>query len=62
MKRFISVTFNDADGIERQMQHESTDNPTEDARFITGISDDLPGQDVTFTIRSEPESHDPKRR
>lgn len=61
MRRIITVKLTNADGSEQEQRHESNDSPVALAAFITGITDDNPNSDITFTVRSERESHDPPR-
>lgn len=54
MERTVKVSVKREDGTEQNWTHHSAD-AHDIARFITGIADDQPGTEFTFTLVSEGE-------
>lgn len=55
MKRTITATIKSADGRDIPLRHESENDPAAIAMFITSVTDDNPGTDITFVVRSDGE-------
>jgi hypothetical protein len=58
MRRTITTTVRDLNGQEQPYRVTTSDSVMEIAAFVTSHADEHPNEDVTFTVRSEPEEHD----
>ena len=52
MKYLLTTKAKYRDGTEQELRSE-TPNAMEVARFISGVADESPGVDITFTIRAD---------